>query len=311
MLADLHFLRPWWLLTLAPLLILAAQLWRSNARLDAWSSVCDRHLLSHLIVSKGDNKRHVAILSLFLSALCLIISLAGPAFQKLPVPSYHRIQPRVLVLDMSDAMLERDLTPDRLTRAKFKLHDLFSRTDIGQTGLVVYTGEPFIVSPLTDDAQTIDSLLSSLTPDIMPVGGQKLDTALQQAGQLITQAGFNQGQILVLTAESPSSEAIKEAANLAKQSVFTSVMPVVGGNASINPLFQELANAGKGLVIPFSDNASDLEHWLNASSGGQQYNLDEQNLIPVWRDDGRWFLIPALLFLLPVFRRGWLQRIES
>lgn len=311
MLANLHFLRPWWLLALLPLAILTVQLWRSNARLNAWAFVCDRHLLSRLVLSTGENKRHVAILSLFVSALCLVISLAGPAFKKLPVPSYHRIQPRILVLDMSDSMLERDLVPDRLTRAKFKLHDLFSRTDIGQTGLVVYTGEPFIVSPLTEDAQTIDALLSSLTPDIMPVGGQKLDTALQQAGQLITQAGFNQGQILVLTAESPGSEAIKEAAVLARQSIFTSVMPIVGGNTSVNPLFQALAKAGDGLLIPFKDNASDLEQWLNASAGSRQYNLDEQNLIPVWRDEGRWFLIPALIFLLPVFRRGWLQRIET
>lgn len=311
MLADLHFLRPWWLLALLPLLVLTAKLWRSNARLDAWASVCDSHLLSHLVLSKGESKRHMAVIFLFLSALCLLIGLTGPCWEKLPVPSYHRIEPRILVLDMSDSMLERDLSPDRLTRAKFKLHDLFSRSGLGQTGLVVYTGEPFIVSPLTEDAKTIDALLSSLTPDIMPVGGQKLDTALQQAGKLITQAGFNQGQILVLTAESPSSEAIHEAETLAKQGIMTSVMPVVGSNQPINPLFQALVKAGDGLLIPYTNNASDLNPWLNASSGRQHYNLDEQNLIPVWRDEGRWFLIPALLFLLPVFRRGWLQRIET
>src|SRR5262249_40593683 len=162
---------PWWLLAALPLLGLLWSLWRQSPRVLAWAAVCDRHLLEYLMQSKGQGRRHLALLSLFISGLCMCISLAGPTWSRLPVPLFKQIQPRVLVLDMSNAMLENDLTPDRLTRAKFKLHDLFKRRDIGQFGLVVYTGEPFVVSPLTDDARTIDSLLSSLSPDIMPVEG--------------------------------------------------------------------------------------------------------------------------------------------
>ncbi|KTD66262.1 vWA domain-containing protein [Legionella spiritensis] len=310
MITNVHFLRPWWLLALVPLLILAVRLWRAKPHLESWAAVCDRHLLDHLIQSKGRNKRHLAMTSLFISAAFLIISLAGPSWSRFPVPSYRQVQPRVLILDMSDSMLMDDLNPNRLTRAKFKLHDLFSRPDLGQTGLIAYTGEPFIVSPLTEDAKTIDSLLSSLTPDIMPVSGQRLDSALKQAGQLINQAGFHYGQILVLTAESPSRAAIEEAETLAGQQIYTSVIPMLG-DQSLNPLFQRLANAGQGIVVPFSDSSADLERWLTLSTGDYQFNPSQQNLIPVWRDEGRWFLIPALIFLLPVFRRGWLQRIDA
>lgn len=310
MFADFHFLRPWWLLAIFLLVAVALKLWRLSPHLESWAAVCDSHLLAHLVQTKGKGKRHLALALLLLSALFLLISLAGPSWSRLPVPSYKQIQPRVLILDMSDAMLAKDLSPDRLTRAKFKLHDLLSRSDIGQTGLIVYTGEPFIVSPLTEDAKTIDSLLSSLTPDAMPVGGQHLESALEQAEKLITQAGFNQGQVLVLTAESPSTAAVNEATNLAKKNIHTSIMPIIA-NQSLMPLFQRLANAGQGMVLPVTDSPADLERWLNAAANNHQYSLSEQNLIPVWKDEGRWFLIPALLFLLPVFRRGWLQRIDT
>ena len=310
MIADLHFLRPWWLLILLPLLGLLWRLWRQNPRMQSLRAVCDEHLLVHLIQNKNGHKRHSGLVLLFLSGILMCIALAGPTWFQLPLPSYHAIQARVLVLDMSPSMLARDLTPDRLTRAKFKLHDLFRGQKSGQFGLVVFTGEPFVVSPLTEDGNTIDALLETLTPDIMPVGGQQLDSALEQAAQLIKQAGFAKGQILVLTASTPDSAAINMAAKLYTKGIVTSIMPVVADKA-LPQFFQPLATAGHGLLLPITGTSKDLQHWLQATSDTDQLTLSAQNDIPLWRDEGRWFLLPALLLLLPVFWRGWLQRIES
>lgn len=310
MFGDFHFLRPWYLLLVIPLLGLAWKLWRQNPRLQAWRAICDPHLLAHLTQRTGGSKRRAALLCLFLSGLLMCISIAGPAWLRLPVPSYRAIQPRILVLDMSDNMLEQDLSPDRLTRAKFKLHDLLSRPDGGQFGLVVFTGEPFVVSPLTDDGNTIDSLLETLRPEIMPVGGQQLDTALQKAGELITQAGFSTGQILVLTASPPDSAAIAMAAQWHRKGINTSVMPVIA-EKTLSSMFKPLATAGHGMLLSFADSRDDLETWLATTSDTRQLSRSELNDIPLWRDEGRWFLLPALMFLLPVFRRGWLQRIDS
>lgn len=310
MIADFHFLRPWCLLFLLPLFGLLWVLWKKNPRLQSWSAVCDVHLLKHLTQSTGGSKRHGALLFLFVSALLISISLAGPSWVRLPVPSYRVIQPRILVLDMSENMLEHDVSPDRLTRAKFKLHDLFSRRDGGQFGLVVFTGEPFVVSPLTEDGNTIDSLLETLTPDIMPVGGQQLDKALKEAGALITQAGFSKGQILVLTASPPDSAAIDMAAKLHSEGIDTSIMPIIA-EKTLSSVFKPLATAGHGMLLPFADTNEDLEQWLATTTDTRQLTRSELNDIPSWRDEGRWFIVPALICLLPVFRRGWLQRIDS
>lgn len=303
-----HLLRPWWLLALLPLIFLIYSLWRKRPQIEAWAAICDKHLLDHLLQSKEPSKRGSALFFLFMSALSMIIALCGPSWSRLPVPTYKQIQPRVLVLDMSDAMLARDLSPDRLTRAKFKLHDLFQHRDGGQFALVVYTGEPFVVSPLTDDAQTIDSFLSALTPDIMPVDGAKLDDALEQAGQLISQGHFSKGQILVLTSETPNESALAMAKSLANKHIFTSIMPIRAED-NANVLFQKLADAGQGQLLNMT-NTEELDKWLSFTSNNNQYRLSQHDDIPLWRDEGRWFILPALIFLFPVFRRRWLQRLS-
>lgn len=309
MMAEFHFIRPWWLLVFLPSVAIALMMLRQTQVRTAWNQVCDAHLLPYLIQTKQGTRLFRSWSLLFISLALMIISLAGPTWSRLPVPTFQKIQPRVVVLDMSDTMSLNDLTPDRLSRARFKLHDLFLHHDAGQFGLIVYTGEPFIVSPLTDDGQTIDTLLASLTPDIMPVTGQNLSSAIDEAGRLITQAGFQQGQILVLSASPPSEEAINMAQNMAQKGIDTSIIPVLGPDMPVVSSFEKLAKAGHGELITFSDTNNDIDQWLASARSGHQYKTKEQNDMPVWRDQGRWFLIPALLCLLPVWRRGWVQRL--
>ena len=303
-----HLLRPFWLCALLPWAFFTYRVFLKSQAPHAWSAICDPHLQPFIIQMHGRHK-HSAPLLLLASALFMIISLTGPTWSRLPVPAFQKIQPRVLLLDMSDSMLETDLLPDRIHRAKFKLHDLFKNPDVGQFALIAYTSEPFVVSPLTDDGQIIESLLPSLLPNTMPVGGNRLDRALEEGGELIAQAGFHTGQILVLTAQTPSPAAMNAARKLANKGIYSSILPVRRGS-SIRDTYAPFATAGQGHVILFSDTDADINTWLTHSKGSQQYGASQHDM-PVWRDEGRWFLIPALLLLLPAFRRGWLQRINT
>lgn len=310
MIADFHFLRPFWWLAIIPLCILINLLWNKKPRLQGWDSVCDPHLLTHLIHNQSTTtKYHSSWLYLFLSLFFIILGLTGPSWSRLPVPSYHPAEARIFLLDLSEDMTNTDLSPDRLSRAKFTLQDILAKKGVGQFGMIAYTSEPFIVSPLTEDGLTISALLPSLTPDIMPIQGQNLPQALQEATKLLEQAGFTQGSILVLTGETPSQQAINIAATLAKQGIVSSIV-ALRKPSGLNPLFTQFAQAGEGELLPVSPNSTDIDHWLSITSHKTQFNPSKNDLIAVWRDEGRWFLLPALLLLLPVFRRGWLQRIE-
>lgn len=308
--SDFHVLRPWWFLACLPLLLLMLGLLQQRLTSYAWSKVCDAHLLPALLHHRGRTSRALALSLMSGSMLCMIIALAGPTWSKNKVPTYQQLKPRLILLDLSPAMLAQDLTPDRLTRAKFKIHDLLMHRNAGQYGLMVYADEPFVVSPITDDAQTIDVLLDSLTPSMMPVEGNRLEMALDEAKLMLTEMGIGFGEILVLTAQTPSAAAITAAKNLASQGYHLSVIPLHQDTTSLSA-FTSLAKAGSGEMLRFTDSSHDIDKWLALEHKSAQYQLHRQEDIPLWRDEGRWFLIPALLLLLPVFRRGWLARFQS
>jgi len=307
---SIHFLRPYWFIACLPIILLGFSLLKRKSVLYAWQQVCDAHLLKHLLHIQGPSKRAWPLFVLMLSSLCMVIALTGPSWTRIAVPTYQQKQPRVLLLDMSDSMMQHDLSPDRLTRAKFKLHDLLQRQDTGQLALIVYTEEPFVVSPLTDDGQTIDALLSSLSPAIMPVGGNQLERALYEAKSLITAAGAQSGELLVFTAKIPSHAAVSAAQTIATQGFHVSIIPMLDDKGAL-PLFAPLAKAGRGQVVSLTHDNTDIKHWLATTQSKGMYQTNDLNDIPLWRDEGRWFIALALLLLLPAFWRGWLQRINT
>ena len=306
---SFHFIRPYCLLIAFPFLLLTWYMLKSSSKNTAWSKVCDAHLLPYLIQGTKHKHKLISILSLILSITLMIISLAGPAWSRWPVPTYNYLEPRVLVLDMSDAMAKTDLKPSRLDRAKFKLHDLFMHKNAGQFALVVYANEPFVVSPLTDDSETIDALLSALQLNIIPSysdSAPNLRLALEQAAKLISQAGFVRGQIIVLIALAPTPDAINAAKDLAHRGINTSIVPILSSKFLNNNSFESLAQAGAGELINLSDESTDIEKILANSKQNHSYTINKDSEVSLWRDQGRWFLLPAIFFLLPAWRRGWL-----
>jgi Ca-activated chloride channel homolog len=310
MLAYAHFLRPLWLFAFLPLGMLFYSLLKQKSAIKTWHNVCDDNLLPHLLKRYGPSRRIWPFFWLMGSGICMVIALAGPTWTKIDVPTYRQIQPRIILLDMSHEMLKDDILPNRLARAKFKLHDLLMQQDVGQFGLIVYTGEPFVVSPLTEDGQTIDALLPALTENVMPVDGNKLELAILDAKKLLSASGSKSGDLLVLTSHIPSSQAVDAASEVAREGMHLSVIPILPQNSS-SSYFQPLAKAGLGRVIGFTNDNADINKWLSMTNLKSSYQANDMSNIPLWRDEGRWFIFIALLLLLPVFWRGWLQRINT
>ena len=83
-------------------------------------------------------------------------------------------------------MLATDIKPTRFERARFKLKDLLGHFVEGETALIVYAGDAFVISPLTHDPVTIASLLTGLHPNIMPLPGSRSDLAIELAADLLS-----------------------------------------------------------------------------------------------------------------------------
>ena len=317
-LLQFHFLRPWWLLAL-PVLLLAAWRWRRRASArPTWADAVDPHLLPYLLecAQPRDARRGWTRGLAWLGAVLAILALAGPAFRKQVQPLWESRQPLVVALDLSQAMQARDLPPTRLAQARAKLARLLRERAGGQVALVAFADDAFTVAPLTDDAANVALFLDALSPDVMPADGQRADRAIAWSQRLLAQAGFAQGEILLMT-DHADARAITAAARAASAGYRVSVLGLgspTGGvyqtpsglaQARLDaPSLRALALAGGGQYQTLAAGDTDLRALgvLSPARAGAAAAKKSGGL--QWRDDGGWLLPLVLLCLLPLFRRG-------
>lgn len=323
-LALFHFLRPWWLAAL-PLAALIPWGWRRLRRPSGdWARVCDPHLFQWLSVGQDRGGRGgVGAWLAGLALLICVLALAGPSWVKLPDASFTARDSRVIVLDLSSSMLAEDLKPNRLTQVRYQLADLLASTTEGQTGLVAFAGDAFVVSPLTNDMNTIANLLPALQPDIIPAAGSRPDRGLELAATLMERAGVAAGEILLIT-DSAGDRAAATARALRDRGILTSVLavgtpegaPIPSGSGFIKDgrgnvvivrldatSLREVATAGGGQYSVLSA-GHQADAW--ASSEGREFQRREEALEERWQDAGPWLVLLLLPLLLIAFRRGLL-----
>lgn len=331
-LSGLHFLRPLWFLALAPLPWLLWRLRRLDPGVAAWQGLVDAHLLPHLLVGADARIRRMPLVLLACGWLLGVTALAGPVWARLPQPLYQAQAQRVIVLDLSPEMDAQDLAPSRLGRARYEILDLLAAAAEGQTALLVYGAEPFLVSPLTGDAATIAAQVPDLATALLPVkGAKRTDLALAEAGELLKQAGSQEGNIILITADPERPEAVQSmAANLRDQGYRTSVLGLGTDQGAPVPLasggFQSddqgaihlsrlrpeqlraIAAAGGGRYVTLTADDADTRALLpEARRDAATIERNEAARADQWREEGPWVLVALLPLAAMAFRRGWLS----
>ncbi len=327
---EFHFLRPWWLLALLPAVVFVVALWRVNSSLSAWDKAIDRNLLPYLLDRSRNASQRTPLLLLLCAWLLSAVALAGPVWEKLPQPVQQRQDAMVIVMDLSLSMFAQDHVPSRLDLAKRKLRDILALRDEGQTGLVVYAGDAHAVMPLTDDVVTIEALVPSLNPNIMPLFGSNPMAAIEMAMELLNNVEASEGKILLMTdgisgfdqellitrqlEETPYELLIMGIGTEQGAPIRTSdgnfltdrqgdmVVPAL--NRSV---LQSLANRVGGRYHDIQLSDSDLAYLLtdrNLLDDPQLSDVEEE--FDIWYETGPWLLLLIAPIAALGFRRGWL-----
>jgi Ca-activated chloride channel homolog len=304
---DFHFLRPMWFLALIPSILILAALWYNRTRSSSWYAAFDRQLLTQLWIDPPGRLSRVPLIMLGIGWLLVILALAGPVWERLPEPVWRSMASRILVLDLSATMMETDLTPSRLERARFKIMDILEKSAEGRTGVVVFAGEPHIVTPLTEDTATITNLLGALSTDIIPEPGNAGAPALQMAGSLLQQAGLRNGDLLLISdGLDDISASLAVARDLTTQGYRLSVL-ALGATQPDTDALRELARTGGGAFSVLTAGDHDLDSVLLELDQTSSIQARMDTGVERWIERGVW-LLPLLLILGAVgFRRGWLS----
>lgn len=105
----------------------------------------------------------------------------------------------IVVIDTSKSMLTRDVKPNRLQRTKFAVQDLLRKLRGDRIGLIAFSGEPFLICPLTVDYGGFQISLNDLSVESVPRGGTNIAKAIQEAIKDYDETSSQHKAIIIVT----------------------------------------------------------------------------------------------------------------
>lgn len=163
------------------------------------TSFADKELLPHLVknadfLSRSRHKFFLLSLFVIFSSLALM----GPRWGFREVQTFTNGNNLVILIDLSQSMKAEDENPSRIIRAKQEIEDILKFKDPTlKVSLIGFASIPHLISPLTDDIDTINNLLPYINTNLVNIEGSDLNLALQMANKLLKES--ENGSILVLS----------------------------------------------------------------------------------------------------------------
>ena len=246
----------------------------------------DPELLRQLMPDVSRWRPLVKFLLLELALTMLIIMVARP--QQANGVSQDKRQgiEAIIALDVSNSMLAKDVSPNRLDRAKMMVENLIEDFTDSKVGLIVFAGDAFVQLPITSDYVSAKMFLSSIDPSMIANQGTDIAAAINMASHSFTQQEHVGKAIIVITDCEDHEGGAMEAAKDAHEQGFNIYMMGIGstkgepipdpqtgnfmtdnqGNMVMSRLNEqmcrEIAQAGGGAYIHV-DNSSSAQRLLD------------------------------------------------
>ena len=331
-LSQLHFAHPLWFWTLLVIPLvwgLFFLYYRGQQPLHQLEKFIDKHLIPHLLLGGEQKKKklwtHLLLWSLVCS--CLVLALAGPRWNFHEIATFTRDQSLAILLDLSESMNAKDISPSRLGRAKQKIEDLLNMSHGVKIGLIAFAADPHMIVPMTEDKETIHHLLPTLDTDLVYVQGSKLAPALEMAAAMLeNESGDNKAIVVISDGGFEDASAIYTAKRLAEKGIVLYTIGVgslegaplknrqgvvikKNGSVILSKLekekFREISKIGHGRYFDagHSEQIALIFEDLEKRSDLQQ---EEHKTQRFWEEHFYLFLLPVLPFFLLWYRRGYI-----
>ena len=213
--------------------------------------------------------------------------------------------------------------PSRLLSSRYQLFDLLEKSPGRRIALIAFAGDAYVITPPTDDHETLRFLLRELEPEVMPVAGSNPVAAIKLALTMLGNQQRQSGRLLLISddLQATQRQTITDLLRPEQQALdILAVGTEAGAPIRLNdgsllkdrqgqlvvarsnlPQLATLAHDTGGHLLQNENQPVDLErllhplHGQGTASGAQQIRL---------QDVGYWLLLPLLVLVLG-FQRGW------
>lgn len=313
---NFHFLRTEFLWVAIPgltVIIVGFLFYQEN---NTWKKHIAKHLQPFVIQKGTEWKIRLIQLSVLFMFIIGFISFIGPSWDQIKSPSKKIKSQFLIALDLSQSMLAKDISPNRLERAKFKIHDLLQANPKAETSLLVFAGSTHTVIPYTTDYKIILDQIDGLKPSMMPVKGTGYDVLFDKIDTLF-QDNKAKGKVLIITDDLKDLSIERVSNFLQQKNIHLYIYPLstqTGANipgyineiSALDTNKMKILNALNNVdVLEITLDDSDVEDLSKAIGNDLIFEDISDDEEENWQDEGNWLLIPLTLLFLFSFRKGW------
>lgn len=312
---DFHFLRNDYVWEGIAVLVLISIGLLFHKEPNAWKKHISKHLQPYVIQKGTTWKTSLIRLSVIFMFCIGFIAYLGPTWNKINGPTKKIKSQFVIALDLSKSMLTKDVSPTRLERAKFKIHDLLEANPRAETNLMVFSGSTHVAIPFTTDYKIILDQLDGLMPKMMPVSGTAFNGLFNKMDSLFID-NKAQGKILLITDDLEDLSIERVSVFLQQNNVKLYIYPFATQSGGNIPTFKKhsaldlnklnsLAQMDAIDILEFTLDDSDVKDLAKTISDELVFEDKPDDKEENWKDNGYWLIFPLAFLLLFSFRKGW------
>jgi Ca-activated chloride channel homolog len=297
-----------WGLLLHALLLFIYWQWRKNTLRRLGSPALEQRLLQGF-----SNRRFWLKNGLFaLAMVILVVAMANPQRAVRVQPQLQNSADILIALDVSNSMLAKDVSPNRLGKAKDFIRKLADALKGERLGLIFFAGDAHPQTPLATDYSALLMFLHNANPAIIADQGTDVAAAVEQATRMFeTDTKAGRALIIVSDGENHQENAVRRAQQARADGIQIhtvgvgspggAMIPAEGGRmvrTTLNePFLRELATAGGGGAYNLSEDARVIGALKNAVRGLQKDAVLAQGYTE-YRSYFQWLLLPVMLLLI-------------
>jgi len=223
-----------------------------------------------LVMGSGFERRLVTLVLICLALACLILAAARPQWGTKLETLSHRGIDVLIAIDVSESMRARDVSPDRISKARQEVDKFLGLLRGDRVGLIAFAGSAFTYCPLTVDYAAIRMFLHGLEPGVISHAGTDLTAAIEEAIEIFQRSKSNAYRVLVLFTDGETHEENPEES--VKRAVEESIQIFTVGIGNVSKT---------GERIPVVSQTGELSYKLDQTGNLVITRLDEATLIDV------------------------------
>ncbi|MBF9252586.1 VWA domain-containing protein [Pontibacter sp. 172403-2] len=217
-----------------------------------------------------------------LYAALLVVALLGPSFGAMKKEIRTIGKDLYIAVDLSKSMDATDVQPSRLEKARHEIQRLISRFNSDRIGLIVFSDEAFVQSPLTYDQNALQLYTQALRTNLVPNAGTNYGPVLQLALNKLGQhskpeATEQKARVLVLISDGEDfgGDIDQLARQLREQNIRVYTLGIGTTDGSRIPVGRGYKKDEEGKTVITSLNPAPLVQ-LAELTGGQYFEVNNR-----------------------------------